>query len=276
VTPVIDTLVDALAPQVGSDPPVVRVIHLAEVPEGRLRCVECIRGDPAGLALDSAGRHRVRERGLSFWVDAGLGLPYRARPGTGLFLDQRENRRWLAALAGGGRWLNLFCHTGAFSVALLAAGAASVTSVDLSAQYLAWLADNLQLNGLSGGRHQSVKMDARRFLERGAKGQRYHGIILDPPTAAAAGRRFWSVRRQGHALIASAFRRLRPGGVILVCRNDRSPKPPLVRIVLGAAKDAGRKVARAVPAPPGPDFPTMKGFPEGDAFRGLLVWDRSG
>ena len=67
---------------------------------------------------------QVEERGLHFWVDPGWDAPRSPRPGFGLFLDQRENRARLLAAAGrGGRWLNLFAHTGAFSVSLLAAGA---------------------------------------------------------------------------------------------------------------------------------------------------------
>ena len=49
--------------------------------------------------------------------------------GVGLFLDQRANRARVAecvAAAPSGRWLNLFAHTGAFSVALLAAGAGAI------------------------------------------------------------------------------------------------------------------------------------------------------
>jgi len=89
--------------------------------------------------------------------------------------------------------LNLFAHTGAFSAAALAGGAREVVSVDLSKPYLDWLETNLARNGLAGSQHQSVRMDARRYLERLDYAEHFDGIVFDPPTAARAGRRFWSV-----------------------------------------------------------------------------------
>ena len=65
---------------------------------------------------------------------------------TGLFLDHRPLRARMALEARGKRFLNLFCYTGAATVQA-AQGAAQTTSVDLSATYLEWLADNLRENG---------------------------------------------------------------------------------------------------------------------------------
>ncbi len=56
----------------------------------------------------------VRENGLHFLVDLSAGL------NTGLFPDQRRNRRELMARVAGKRVLNLFAFTGAFSVAAAA------------------------------------------------------------------------------------------------------------------------------------------------------------
>ena len=53
----------------------------------------------------------------------------------------------MAEQVRGKRFLNLFCYTGVASVQAAVAGAASTTSVDLSATYLQWCYDNLALNG---------------------------------------------------------------------------------------------------------------------------------
>jgi 23S rRNA (cytosine1962-C5)-methyltransferase len=267
---VLNALVRPLAAALGPDPPVVRVVHLAEPPAGRLRGVEVIRGTLDGVALER-GRIRVGERGLSFWVDPGVGDPYRPRPGTGLFLDQRENRARLARAAAGGRWLNLFCHTGGFSAAALAAGAREVVSVDLSAPYLHWLEANLALNGLAGAPHRSVRMDARRYLEGPGRGDTFDGIVFDPPTAARAGRRFWSVRRDGGTMLDACLRQLRAGGTLLACRNDRGSRGSLRSLVRAVADAAGIALASVEAAPPGPDFPRLAAFPEGDAFEGAIA-----
>jgi len=271
--PLVDRVCDALLRGLGdlaaSDPPVVQVVQLLDPPAGRLRGVQVLRGDLAPH-LDANGRLAVRERGLAFLVELGTGAPYLPRPGTGLFLDPRENRARVARRAAGGRWLNLFAHTGAFSVAALAGGAAEVVSVDLSAPYLQWLEANLERNGIDASRHVGVRRDARRHLEPLDPDERFDGIICDPPTAARAGRRFWSVKSGGGEMVAACLRHLAPGGALLLCRNDRGARGSLEPLVREVAQAQSIPLASVKAAPPGPDFPRLAGFPEGDAFEG--VW----
>ena len=172
---------------------------------------------------------------------------------------------------GGGRWLNLFSHIGAFSVAALDAGADFVTSVDLSRPYLDALLRNLERNDLAKGRSECVKMDALRYLERLPKKERFDGIVLDPPTAAAAGRRFWSARKSQAKLVGLCLQRLHPGGTLLCCRNDHGAKDALREVVNRVAGEAGVRLRDLKEAPPGPDFPRLEGFREGDAFEGVLA-----
>lgn len=266
--PLLDAVVDGLRDLVAADAAVVQVRHLAERPKGELLSVEAIRGTP------QPGAFFVREQGLRFEVENGLREPFRSRPGFGLFVDQRQNRRRVARhvqTRGGGRWLNLFCHTGSFSVVALAAGADHVTSVDLSAPYLKTLARNLAANELDAQRHESVKMDAERYLERLPPRERFDGIVLDPPTAAAAGRRFWSARKRQASLIESCLRRLNPDGVLLACRNLHNERVALGDVARAAASAARIRLRSVENAPPGPDFPRLRGFPEGDAFEGVWV-----
>src|SRR5262245_427419 len=56
---------------------------------------------------------------------------------TGFFLDQRDNRRAVAALAAGRRVLGAFCYTGGFGLHALQAGAREVLGVDVSESALA-------------------------------------------------------------------------------------------------------------------------------------------
>jgi 23S rRNA (cytosine1962-C5)-methyltransferase len=217
----------------------------------------------------------TRERGLRFAVDPGWDSPRRTRPGFGLFADQRENRVLLDAdAARGGRWLNLFAHTGAFSVSLLAAGAAWVESVDLSAPYLDRLLANLEANrdrGVDPARHLARQGESRRMLEELERGVRFDGIVLDPPTAAAAGRRFWSVKQDLEPLVRLCIDRLESGGVLLVTQNLKGPPLGLERLLERVASRAHRAVRDVCAAPPGPDFPSLEGFPEGTAFEGARL-----
>ena len=225
--------------------------------------------------FEASGRVNVFERGLAFGVEPGLVEPARPRPGVGLFLDQRENRARMAKRARrGGRWLNLFAHTGAFSVALLAAGADRVVSVDLSAAYLKWLEQNLKLNrnrGVDVTRHDSIRHEGRRYLNALEGAERFSGIVVDPPTAAAAGRHYWSIRKDLEPLLGDCFKRLEPGGVLLVCRNDRFEPSALRSLVETAAARVGVALSKVEIAGPGPDFPRLKGFPEGEPFTGVVA-----
>lgn len=205
----------------------------------------------------------VREEGLRYRVEPWEGVD------VGLFPDQRDNRRQAAALAGPGqRWLNLFCHTGAFSVALARAGA-HTTNVDLSRRYLRWLDENFALNGLDLQQRWNADEDARRFLRRTK--HIYDGIIVDPPTAASSDAGFWSIRNDYEDLLTRCFEVLAPDGTILVCRNEKRPQTSLKDLVNRAAKRANRQLKSLAEAGPAADYPRLKGFPEGDKFEGLWV-----
>lgn len=265
---VVAALLAAKLPGLPLDPPVVEVMHLAERPPGALECVRLVSGTRETIPEPLF----VHEGALRFGVDCGLGAPERPRPSVGFFLDQRDNRARVAArMARGGRALNLFAHTGGFSAALLAGGADEVVSVDLSAPYLSQLEQNLVASGIALAHHRSVRREARRYLAGLAPGERFRGVVLDPPTAAAAGRRFWNVRRDLGPLAAAALGRIEPGGFLLLTRQDRSGRGGLEALARAAAEAAGVRLADVEPAAPGADFPALAGFPEGAPFEGILA-----
>lgn len=139
---------------------------------------------------------------------------------TGLFLDHRPLRAQMAREAEGKRFLNLFCYTGVASVQAAVAGALSTTSVDLSATYLEWCADNMALNGLGGREHRLVQADALRWLE--AETWQYDVIFCDPPTFSNSARaEDFDVQREHVRLLMAAVQRLAPGGVLYFSNNFR-------------------------------------------------------
>jgi 23S rRNA (cytosine1962-C5)-methyltransferase len=253
----------------GTDAPVVEVLNLRHLPPGRAEAVRLIQGD---WPEEEGSGPIVREGALRFRTDLGLGEAHRPHPGVGFFMDQRENRGRVGALVeAGGRYANLFAHTGAFSAALLAAGAGDVVSVDLSAPYLAWLEENLERSGLAGPAHQTIQRDVRQWLAEEKGPKRFDGIIVDPPTAASAGHRFFNAQREMDALLIDLIGRLDAGGFLLVSRNEQRGRKPLRAAVERASRDSGRALASCVVAPPGADFPRRSGFPEGTAFEGALA-----
>ena len=73
----------------------------------------------------------------------------------------------------------MFAYTGAASLAARKAGA-EVTHLDAVRQVVTWARGNMELSGLDGIRW--IVEDALKFARREARrGNRYQGIILDPP-----------------------------------------------------------------------------------------------
>jgi 23S rRNA (cytosine1962-C5)-methyltransferase len=198
-----------------------------------------------------------------------LGVPYELHLlgalNVGLFPDMREQRRHLGHFVAGRRVLNTFAYTGALSVTAARAGAANVTSVDLSSGVLAWARQNFQLSGFASDdpRFRFIVSDVRRFLEKEAEqGNVYDTILLDPPTVSAARASQWSMKRDYPRLIALAAKLLPPaGGILWVSANCRRG-PSVLRHVEEGVRQSGRRgrllEIGGLPA----DFPTPPGWPE--------------
>jgi 23S rRNA (guanine2445-N2)-methyltransferase / 23S rRNA (guanine2069-N7)-methyltransferase len=139
---------------------------------------------------------------------------------TGLFLDHRPLRLRIAREAEDTRFLNLFGYTGAATVHAAVGRARQTTTVDLSATYLQWCADNLKANGFSGARHQLVQADALQWLQAD-RGQ-YDLVFCDPPTVSKSARaEDFDVQRTHVPLLRAAVERLAPGGVVYFSNNFR-------------------------------------------------------
>jgi 23S rRNA (guanine2445-N2)-methyltransferase / 23S rRNA (guanine2069-N7)-methyltransferase len=158
----------------------------------------------------------VEEAGLKFLVNFTDYLD------TGLFLDHRQTRARIRALAQGKHFLNLFCYTGAATVCAAAGGAASTTSVDMSRTYLDWAQRNMAINGFQGAAHRFVQEDCLAWLAED-DGRRYDLVFLDPPTFSRSKRmeRDLDVQRDHAMLIRDTARRLAPAGLLLFSTNFR-------------------------------------------------------
>ncbi|WP_437508520.1 class I SAM-dependent rRNA methyltransferase [Sorangium sp. So ce1099] len=152
----------------------------------------------------------VRESGVAMEVDLARGQK------TGAFLDQRDNRARVRALAAGRRRvLNLFSYAGGFSVAAALGGAGRVTSVDSASAAHASAQRTFRENGVDPAAHEFVTADAFDFLEKAhARGDRYDLIICDPPSFAPNERvkpRALGAYRRLHTAVARVLDR---GGVL--------------------------------------------------------------
>ena len=208
---------------------------------------------------DAPDRLGVRENGLGFLVELERGL------NTGLFLDQRDNRRDLMGRAGRKRVLNLFAYTGAFSVAAAAAGADLVTNVDISPTYTDWAKANFGVNRLNPRRHEFIIGDCLEALtDLARRGKPYDIILMDPPSYSTTARGRFTTRGGTSDLVAAALPLLTPGGLLIASSNHQKVDVAeyLKELRGGALQAEGDLRVISLGGQP-VDFPYPVTFPEG-------------
>ena len=191
---------------------------------------------------------------------------------TGFYLDQRESRARVAALAQGAELLNCFCYSGGFGVAALQAGAARVLNLDSSANALELAQRNAELNGLPMERFETEEGDAFKALRRLPKdGRRFDLVVLDPPKFVKSRKALTRATRGYKDINLQGFRLLRPGGRLVTFSCSGLLAADLFqKIVADAALDAGVEAQLVGRMGPGPDHPVALPFPEGAYLKGLI------
>jgi len=215
----------------------------------------------------AASRCPIIEYGLNFKVDVEQGQK------TGFFLDQRENRQQVRALAGGREVLDGFCYTGGFAINALAGGATRIVAVESSAPSLEVARENLAANALDASRVEFVHADAfthlRALRDRAAQ---FDLVVLDPPKFAPTAAQAKNAARAYKDINLLALKLLRPGGLLATFSCSGGVDAALFQsIVAGAALDAGVRAKIVERYSAAADHPVALEFPEADYLKGLLV-----
>ncbi len=201
----------------------------------------------------------IQEHGLHFAVSLNKSQH------VGLFLDQRDSRRRIAAMAQDARIANLFAFTCSFSLHAIAAGAREVFSVDLAGGCLNRGRENLQTNGLAEvGISRFIKEDVRKWLGRQIRKkennpdefQPFDIVICDPPVFASAGKgKRFHVEKEWQGLAEDVHEILADKGVALFANNHQAGQEKHYFNIL---RKLFAKVTRLKPPL---DFPVLKGQP---------------
>jgi 23S rRNA (cytosine1962-C5)-methyltransferase len=212
----------------------------------------------------------VAENGRRFLVDVKHGHK------TGFYLDQRENRRRVAAYCSGAEVLDAFAYTGGFGVYAATSGASRVISVEASEEALGLAQRNFALNGLDVAAHEFVLGDVFEVL-RGYRqaGRQFDVVILDPPKFAAAAGQVAGALSGYKDVNLLGMQLLRPGGVLTTFSCSGLVGADLFQqVVWEASVDARRDVQIVERLAQAPDHPVLLSFPEGEYLKGLIcrVW----
>ena len=179
---------------------------------------------------EERGEWRLRSGMPSRWTGdyAYEGMRLRMRLGltsfkhVGLFPEQAANWNFIydtcvrmSAEDRTPKGLNLFAYTGGATLAARAAGA-DTTHVDSVKQVVTWARENMEQSGLEGVRW--IVEDALKFVQREVRrGNRYNGIILDPPAyGRGANGEKWILEDNIGEMLECCARLLEPRGAFLV------------------------------------------------------------
>lgn len=233
--------------------------------EGAVRREEGLP-DATGVraGVDPPVPFEIEEAGARFLVDVVRGQK------TGFFLDQREARARVRALASDRRVLNTFAYTGAISIAAALGGARTVVSVDASRPALALAEQAWARNPLAEASGRWIEANVFEYLR--AADETYDVVVVDPPpfvrrrTDVAAGLRGYK------DVNLHALARLAPGGFLLTCSCSQHVTADVFRdTVAAAAADARRRVRVVAEWGHPPDHPVALAHPEGRYFKAMLV-----
>lgn len=223
----------------------------------------CLFGSPLDAPL------LFQENGLTFECDPIHGQK------TGFFLDQRDNRAQVEALARGKRVLNVFSYSGGFSLYAARGGAVEVVSVDLSAPALQAaernFAHNAHLTAVAAANHQTIAADAFATLaDMQADGRLFDMVIIDPPMFAQ--------NQSQMAAALSAYRKLtrlglgvlRPGGTLVQAScSSRIEADSFFAAIHQTAQDNGRSLRDIARTGHALDHPIT--YPEGAYLKCLFA-----
>jgi 23S rRNA (cytosine1962-C5)-methyltransferase len=209
-----------------------------------------------------AGPLVIAEHSLRWQVDLNQGQK------TGFYLDQKENRRAAAGYLRGRRVLDMFCYHGGFSLAARAWGEArECIGYDSSSKAVEQAQANAAFNGISGVRFEAG--EGFEVLESlVAAGERFGGIVLDPPKFARSKGKLEDALRAYHWLNRLAMLLLEPGGVLVTCScSGAVGREDFFYMLLGAAQQAGRQLQVLEQRGASADHPVAANCPESEYLK---------
>lgn len=204
----------------------------------------------------------IEEQGLRYGVDLVAGQK------TGFYLDQRENRRAAASYLRGRRVLDMFCFSGGFSLTASRLGAArEVLGVDVSEKAIALARANAELNGVTNVRFE--RGDGFQVLDEFlASGQRFEGIILDPPKFTRTRQSVDEALRAYHRINRLAVDLLAADGILVTCSCSGSvTREDFLQMLAVVAQKTGREIQVLEQRGAAPDHPVSVSCPESEYLK---------
>ncbi len=228
---------------------------IVERNESPLRLLEKLEQNK-GVLRGTLDQPIVTEHGIKFKVDLLGGQK------TGLFLDQRENRKAVRRYVRSASVLDCFCNEGGFSLNASSGGAVSVEACDISEAAVTRARVNATINQTENVTF--IAGDTFDVLKKKAEeGKRYDVVILDPPSFTRSRKQVATATRGYKEINAGAMRLLNPGGFLVSAScSHHIPEDSFFAIIEASAKNAQRRIRIVESAGAGPDHPVLPSMPE--------------
>jgi 23S rRNA (cytosine1962-C5)-methyltransferase len=203
----------------------------------------------------------IVDHGLRYEIDLAEGQK------TGFYLDQRENRVAAARYFRGRSVLDMFCYSGGFAMTAAAGGAAEVLAVDTSQRAVALAEANAKRNTLGNIRFRCG--DGFRTMESLVEtGQRFGGVVLDPPKFARSRRSLPEALRAYHSLNRLGVALIEPGGILATCScSGHVSREDFLHVLVGVGQQTGRPIQVLEQRGASPDHPVSTACPEGEYLK---------
>jgi len=234
--------------------------------DGSGRALEGLAEEVKVLRGEVDGPIEIEDRGARFALDVLQGQK------TGWYLDIAEARGRVARLAQGARILDVYCHTGAFSVVCARAGAKSVRGIDSSPKAIELATRAAALNAL-GERVAFERADAFTALEAIAlKKERFDLVVADPPSFVKSKKDLGPGARAYRKLARLAAGAVEAKGFLFIasCSHNMSPDMFQGEVANGLAA-AARTGRILMSGGAGPDHPIHPQLPETAYLKWLLL-----
>lgn len=189
---------------------------------------------------------------------------------TGFFHDQAENRAAFAALASGGDGLDLFCYTGAWSLALGRRGVHMV-GVDSSEYAINQARKNAEMNGLVNCEFMQEDVFEAVKAEK-ASTRKYDCIVLDPPAFVKSKTRIAEAMRAYRELNGACMGLLKYKGLFATAScSYHVDRAMFLEMLRSAARDAGRQARLVEIRGQAKDHPVSLSVPETEYLKCVLM-----
>lgn len=217
------------------------------------------------LCGEDISRIETEENGLKLSIDLIDGQK------TGYFLDQKENRFALRRYAKDKSVLDCFCNAGGFGLNAAAAGAKTVTFLDISPVALSEVNKNASLNGITN--IQTIECDVfEKLREYKAEKKKFDLIVLDPPAFCKSGEDVAAALKGYKDINVLAMKLLNDDGILVSSSCSHFVTPTMFKRMLAeSAASAGKRAKILEERGQSPDHPVLLGADESAYLKFVIL-----